>query len=346
MGERKGQNKYYPPDFDPAVHGSLNGYHGVHALRERARKLDQGILIIRFEAPWGFWCGGCHNHVERGVRYNAEKKKVGNYYTTPVFAFTMKCHLCDNRFTFETDPKACDYKITQGARRKVETWDPSDAEVLELPDDAEKAKRVLDAMYRLEHEAADKHAAAQAKPVMQQLLDLKERTTGRDYDTNSLLRAGMRREKKRVEALRRADDAFRQRTGVRIDLVPEAPEDVAHAKAQAFGSSSSSAAAGAAPAGREVARRVKRLVKQESIFAPGAAVRTRLDRALQAGSSPQERAKSTLLAKARQQQARQAGATRLDASALVAPKRAKSAEAAASRPVLVAADYGSDDTSA
>ena len=28
--------------------GGLNKFHGQHALRERARKLDQGILIIRF----------------------------------------------------------------------------------------------------------------------------------------------------------------------------------------------------------------------------------------------------------------------------------------------------------
>nr|ACG46748.1 hypothetical protein [Zea mays] len=27
--------------------GGLNKFHGQHALRERARKLDQGILIIR-----------------------------------------------------------------------------------------------------------------------------------------------------------------------------------------------------------------------------------------------------------------------------------------------------------
>ena len=55
MGERKGTNHYYPPDFDPKKHGSLNGYHGVHALRERARKLDRGILIIRFEMPYNVW---------------------------------------------------------------------------------------------------------------------------------------------------------------------------------------------------------------------------------------------------------------------------------------------------
>ena len=40
-----------------------------------------------------------------GVRYNSEKKKVGNYYTTPIYRFRMKCHLCDNHFEIETDPK-------------------------------------------------------------------------------------------------------------------------------------------------------------------------------------------------------------------------------------------------
>ena len=27
--------------------GSLNAYHGTHALRERARKIHEGIIIIR-----------------------------------------------------------------------------------------------------------------------------------------------------------------------------------------------------------------------------------------------------------------------------------------------------------
>ena len=47
QGERKGQNKYYLPDFDYKKHKSLAGYHGQHPLRERARKLHEGILIIR-----------------------------------------------------------------------------------------------------------------------------------------------------------------------------------------------------------------------------------------------------------------------------------------------------------
>lgn len=127
MGERKGTNKYYPPDFDPAKHGSLNKYHHSHPLRERARKLSQGILVIRFEMPFNIWCDGCQNHIGMGVRYNAEKKKVGNYYTTPVYRFRMKCHLCVNYIELQTDPGNCDYVIVSGARRKEERWDPGDS---------------------------------------------------------------------------------------------------------------------------------------------------------------------------------------------------------------------------
>ncbi len=40
-----------------------------------------------------------------GVRYNAEKKKVGNYYSTAIYSFRCKCHLCDGWFEIQTDPK-------------------------------------------------------------------------------------------------------------------------------------------------------------------------------------------------------------------------------------------------
>lgn len=67
QGERKGVNKYYPPDYDPSK-GGLNKFQGTHALRERARKLHMGILIIRFEMPYNIWCEGCENHIGTGVR--------------------------------------------------------------------------------------------------------------------------------------------------------------------------------------------------------------------------------------------------------------------------------------
>ena len=55
--------------------------------------------------PYNIWCGGCNNHIGMGVRYNAEKTKTGMYYTTPIYKFRMKCHLCPNHFEIQTDPK-------------------------------------------------------------------------------------------------------------------------------------------------------------------------------------------------------------------------------------------------
>eukprot|EP00049_Salpingoeca_infusionum_P019571 m.362486 g.362486 ORF g.362486 m.362486 type:complete len:338 (+) comp20528_c0_seq1:107-1120(+) len=235
MGERKGTNKYYPPDFDPRNAATLNAYHGRHALAERARKIDQGILIIRFEAPWNFWCTGCNKHIGRGVRWNAEKKKVGNYYTTPIYAFTMKCHMCDNKFTFETDPKNCDYRITEGARRKVETWDPADTQTIDLPDQEEKDKRARDAMYRLEHVAADEKKAKEAKPAMVQLMHFQKATMEQDYDTNAALRKRFRKQKKVMAVKQAIDQEIVQRNGLKLRLVDEHLHDVALAKATTFG---------------------------------------------------------------------------------------------------------------
>ncbi|GAA5841380.1 hypothetical protein JCM11251_006169 [Rhodosporidiobolus azoricus] len=116
----QGFNKYYPPDYDPEKHTSLNSYHGKHALGDRARKIDQGILVVRFELPYNIWCNHCSAHVGQGVRYNAEKKKVGNYYSTPIWSFRFKCHLCSGRIEIRTDPQNTRYVVTEGARQKME----------------------------------------------------------------------------------------------------------------------------------------------------------------------------------------------------------------------------------
>ena len=49
--------------------------------------------------------GTCEAHIGMGVRYNAEKKKIGMYYSTPIFSFRCKCHLCSGWFEIETDPQ-------------------------------------------------------------------------------------------------------------------------------------------------------------------------------------------------------------------------------------------------
>lgn len=78
--------------------------------------------------PFNMWCEGCNNHIGTGVRYNAEKSKVGKYFTTTIYKFRMKCHLCDNHFEIQTDPQNLDYVVLSGGRRQERRWDPHENE--------------------------------------------------------------------------------------------------------------------------------------------------------------------------------------------------------------------------
>jgi hypothetical protein len=94
LAAARADNFYHPPDWDPrkqsraAFHEATSNPAGpawkAHPLRERAKKLDQGILTIRFEMPFNVRCTGCHNQIGKGVRFNAEKKAIGKYFSTKV----------------------------------------------------------------------------------------------------------------------------------------------------------------------------------------------------------------------------------------------------------------------
>ncbi len=46
LAAARADNFYFPPEWDPKK-GSMNKQQGQHPLRERAKKIDQGILVIR-----------------------------------------------------------------------------------------------------------------------------------------------------------------------------------------------------------------------------------------------------------------------------------------------------------
>ncbi|XP_012523845.1 coiled-coil domain-containing protein 130 homolog [Monomorium pharaonis] len=229
MGERKGTNLYYPPDYDPRA-GGLNKFLGTHALRERARKLHMGILIIRFEMPYNIWCNGCGNHIGMGVRYNAEKKKIGMYYSTPLYQFRMKCHLCDNHFEIKTDPANLDYVIVSGARRQENRWDPKQNEQI-VPETKEVSCRLYDdAMYKLEHGMEDKKVAKSRDSALESALALNESNWKDDYSSNCAARALFRERKKELKNKQAGDHALLKKTGLNINLVNEHEDDIKLAK--------------------------------------------------------------------------------------------------------------------
>eukprot|EP00124_Ichthyophonus_hoferi_P004283 Ihof_evm1s453 gene=Ihof_evmTU1s453 len=223
MADRKAVNKYYPPDWDPSK-GSINTYQNSHPLRDRARKLDQGILIVRFELPYNIWCNGCDKMVGMGVRYNAEKKEVGKYYSTPILSFRMKCHLCDNWFEIRTDPKNTQYVVVSGARRKNEEWEPADNEGISLEDTEESTKRSQDPMYRLEHGLQDKTKGEEKASGLARLQRLAER--GRDdYELNKLLRKDNREYRREVAVARADEQEVQRKYQLAIPILPANEED-------------------------------------------------------------------------------------------------------------------------
>ncbi|XP_046400716.1 coiled-coil domain-containing protein 130 homolog [Ischnura elegans] len=224
MGERKGTNKYYPPDYDPKM-GGLNKFKGTHALRERARKIHMGILIIRFEMPYNIWCNGCGNHIGMGVRYNAEKKKVGMYYSTPIYIFKMKCHLCDNHFEIQTDPANLDYVIMSGARRQEGRWDPTENGQVVATEKAVGRKLATDAMFSLEHTESDQQKGKTSVPLLRQLQLFRETCWEDDYSANCALRQKFREKKKELKSESEIDEALLAKSSLAIKLVPESEED-------------------------------------------------------------------------------------------------------------------------
>jgi coiled-coil domain-containing protein 130 len=116
----------------------LNKYHNSHPLRERARKLDEGILIIRFEVPFHIACVTCKHMMAKGVRFNAEKKCIGMYLSTRKYEFAFKCRVCKERIVIETDPEHTDYRVREGAKKYLDTTQAKDGV---LVDEKEVAKR-------------------------------------------------------------------------------------------------------------------------------------------------------------------------------------------------------------
>lgn len=180
--------------------------------------------------PYNIWCEGCKNHIGMGVRYNAEKTKVGMYYSTPVYQFRMKCHLCDNYFEIKTDPGNLDYVIVSGARRQENRWDPTQNEQV-VPETKEVQRKLFDdPMYKLEHEAKDLKAADDAKPVLGRLYRRNDDVWKDCFDANSKLRAEFRKQKKEMKSIEDKNNEILKRSSLDISLLPEADDDKKMAK--------------------------------------------------------------------------------------------------------------------
>ncbi|KAK7943681.1 uncharacterized protein PG986_012794 [Apiospora aurea] len=223
--------RYVPPDLEGTASG--NQVNRKHALGHRASKLaSQGILTVRFEMPFAMWCGHCPKPtiIGQGVRFNAEKKKVGNYYSTPIYSFRMRHAQCGGALEIRTDPKNTAYEVVEGGRRREDRTDEPDGEGgrLEIITDQEREKLRSSAFAKLEKTIEDREQLAHAKLRIEELEDA-SRVWEDPYEQNRRLRREFRVGRHAREKEGRASEDLRDRMSLGIDLVPAHEDDARRA---------------------------------------------------------------------------------------------------------------------
>ncbi|KAJ2715376.1 Pre-mRNA-splicing factor cwf16 [Coemansia spiralis] len=130
MSERKVQNKYYPPDFDPAK-----------IPRLRLGKSRQ--IKVRLMAPFSMRCATCGQWIGKGTKFNARKEAADGekFHSIQIFRFYIRCQRCAAEITFRTDPENLNYEVEQGAQRNFEPW----REEKEINERLEKEKEEAEA---------------------------------------------------------------------------------------------------------------------------------------------------------------------------------------------------------
>jgi len=170
------------------------------------------------------WCEGCGLHVGMGVRFNAEKKKIGMYYTTPVYQFRMKCTMCDNHYEIKTDPANLDYVCVSGCRRQEKRFEASENGTVVPDEKATIQKLALDPMFKLEHGEKDTSKGQDAKPRINKMMQIQDRVKD-DYMANRILRDKMRGPRKKAKEQALQDQVLLKKASLDIKLLPETEQD-------------------------------------------------------------------------------------------------------------------------
>ncbi|KAF1953691.1 DUF572-domain-containing protein [Byssothecium circinans] len=231
--------RYYPPDASNPPRFNTSS----HPLGSRASKLSSGILTVRFELPFAVWCSHCDPPaiIGQGVRFNAEKKKVGNYYSTPIWSFRMKHTACGGWWEIHTDPKNAEYVVVEGAQRRnygeaqkgVEEGEDGELRILT---EEEREKRRMDAFAGFEGKMEDKGIEAERKKRVEELYEGAE--VWRDpYDVNARLRRDFRAKRKAWKREDRVKEGMQDKYSLGVDIVDETEGDRARAKLVEFGGS-------------------------------------------------------------------------------------------------------------
>lgn len=229
--------RYVPPD----VEGTTTG-NKLHKKKPPSFSRD-GTQTVRFEMPFAIWCEHCEKAkskptpIGQGVRFNAAKRKVGMYHTTPIFAFRMRHAECAGAIEIRTDPQNTAYVVTEGARKRDTGEDAASSSAPILTDKEREGLR-NNAFAKLEKTIEDRQVLAQAKERIGELEHESARKWEDPYERNRQLRNAFRVGRKEREHNAQATEDLRDRMSLGIDLVAASEDDARRASLVDFGPSS------------------------------------------------------------------------------------------------------------
>jgi coiled-coil domain-containing protein 130 len=234
--------RYIPPASQDASLasdkvGGFNSQKG-HPLGSRFSKSKDGIIKIRFEMPFDVWCETCKPEflIKQGIRFNAEKHKVGNYLSTPIWEFSFKHPPCSGTISIRTDPENTAYLVSAGGRKKAGAFTTAlDKDYGEILTEEERERRRTDAFARLEGQVDEKQQGKSDSVQIKKIYEAQSRDWDDPYAANRRLRRDFRVGRKQREASAKEKGEVADRYGLGFELLDHSQEDVDRAALIEYG---------------------------------------------------------------------------------------------------------------
>lgn len=224
--------RYVPPDQEGTTSGNrLNRKRAPGTLKK------DGTQNVRFELPYAVWCHTCKPHaiIGQGVRFNAEKRKIGYYHSTPMWQFRIKHAACGGYLEIKTDPKATAYVVVSGGKARDYGDEVREGEAgVPILSAEEREARREDAFATLEGRVQEKAVVEESKVRIEEVYMAQERDWSDTWRVNARLRDGFRRERKVRKREEEKSEGIKERFGMDIELLPENEEDGQRARLVEF----------------------------------------------------------------------------------------------------------------